>query len=123
MTDPAVLLEDEYLTAARTLQANKATRARIDAEDDAAKEILRKLLAEGETGIDPGTGEILVKVRVGARVFDEATATRQLPDDLRASVTVTETVTRIDKQRAKDLLAPALYDLCCKASKPAVVPA
>jgi hypothetical protein len=121
MSEP-VILEDEYLQAALTLRGNVALRKQLDVEDIRAKEIIAKVLAEGETGISPD-GEPLVQVRAGAKVWNEQAAKDNLPADLLASFTTTETVTvtRMDKTRAKDILAPALYELCTKANRPSVV--
>lgn len=118
--DSTVLLEDEYLQAALTLRGNVALRKQLDVEDIRAKEIIAKVLAEGETGISPN-GEPLVQVRAGARVWNEAAARANLPADLLTAITVTVTEERIDKQKAKDTLAPALYDLACRANKASVV--
>ncbi len=120
MSDP-VLLEDEYLEAAHRLRSNAALRKQLDVEDTRAKEILAKVLAEGETGIDQLTGEPLVQVKPGARVWNEAAARTNLPADLVKAITVTVTEERLDKQKAKDTLAPAIYELCTKANKASVV--
>jgi len=120
MSDP-VLLEDEYLQAANRLRVNASIRKDLDAEDARAKEILAKVLAEGEKGISPD-GELLVQVKPGARVWNESAARANLPADLLTAITVTVTEERLDKQKAKDTLAPAIYELCCKANKASVVP-
>lgn len=119
MDDHPVLLEDEYLAAARTLAVNALTRARLDADDAAAKELLAKVLAEGETGVN-ADGLPMVRVQPGALVFDERTAREHLDAASIAAIEVTETTTRLDRQRAKDILAPALYALACKQNKPSI---
>lgn len=120
MSTESVILEDEYLDAARRLSDNAHLRKQLDADDVRCKEILAKILAEGETGISP-LGEPLVQVRPGARVWNEAAARANLPANLVAALEVTETTTRLDKTLAKDTLAPALYELCTKANKASVV--
>jgi hypothetical protein len=119
MSDP-VLLEDEYLEAAHRLRSNAALRKQLDVEDTRAKEILAKALAEGETGISTD-GEPLVQVKPGARVWNEQAARANLPADLVKAITVTVTEERLDKTKAKDTLAPAIYELCTKANKASVV--
>jgi hypothetical protein len=115
-----VILEDEYLEAARELREIAHARWDLDAREAKAKEILAKVLAEGETGVDPD-GVPVVEVRPGALRWDEDTARKNLPANLVTALEVTETVTRLDRQRAKDTLAPALYELACKRTKPSVV--
>ena len=117
-----VVLEDEFLAAAEVIRRNAATRKRIDAEDEQAKEILAKILTEGETGVSPD-GEPLVKIRPGNRVWNEAEARKNLPADMLARITRVKTEEVIDKTLAKDILPPALYDLCTKPNKSSVVPA
>lgn len=123
MTDTIVPLADEYLEAAETIRANAAVRKALDASDEAAKEIIRKHLAEGDIGVDPATGEALVKVKPGARVFNETEARKNWPADVLARVTRVVTEEKIDKTLAQDILPPAVYDLGCKQNKPSVVTA
>ena len=120
--DSTVILEDEYLQAALTLRGNTALRKQLDVEDIRAKEIIAKVLAEGETGISPD-GEPLVQVRPGAKVWNEDTARTALANtpELLGLITVSETVTRIDKSRAKALFGGDLYESCCRANKASVV--
>lgn len=131
MTDTpldGVLLEDDFLDAARTLRENAATRARIDAEDAHAKEILAKVLTDGETGVD-ADGTPLVKMKPGNLVWNDEAAAANLPADVLPRVTVVEPAHMvevpekryIDKAKAKDVLAPALYRLCCKPNKSTIV--
>ena len=121
--DPTLVpLADEYLDAARTLRVNAVKRARLDDEDAAAKEILAKLLTDGDTGVDE-TGQPLVRMRPGAHVWSETQARDVLPTDTIERLTVTRTETVLDKGLAKDTLAPAIYAACCKRNKSTVVPA
>lgn len=122
-----VLLEDDFLTAARTLREIERRRSQFaldtGAEERDAKEIIAKVLAEGETGVDPDTGEELVTIRPGAKVWNEAAAKANLPADLLASITsvTTREITTVDKDRAKQTFAPAIYDLCTKQNKASLV--
>jgi hypothetical protein len=119
-TDHNVLLEDDYLQAAKDLAEIAATRKRLDAREKHAREIIEKHLSEGETGVD-SDGVALVTIRPGAKVWNEAAARANLPGELLASIEVTETVTRLDRQKAKDTFAPAIYDLATKQNKASVV--
>lgn len=116
MTDNTVLLEDDVLVAAIELRDIARARRDLEAREKAAKEVLAKHLATGETGVDPA-GNPLVTVRAGARRFDPAAATANLPPEVLATISVTAP----DGKRAKEILAPALYDLCTKQNAPSVV--
>ncbi len=117
-----VVLEGDFLDAALKLAGVQAMRAQLAKDELECKEILAKVLAEGETGID-ANGTKLAQVKRGARVWNEAQAKENLPEHVLANITRTETVTRtfIDQQLAKDTLAPVLYDKCCKRNRPSVV--
>lgn len=121
MSNPSVTLEDEFLEAARELRDVAKAKKLLDDRETRAKEILAKVLAEGEVGVDPESGLSLVAVRPGARVWSEDKARENLPTEILAQLEVTETVVKIDKQRARETLAPALYDLCTKQNRPSVV--
>lgn len=119
MTDGNVVpLTDDYLDAAVELREVLKRKAELAEREAELKEIITKALAEGETGLDPETGEALVVVKRGARVWNEAAALQALPAHLVEALTVTET--KLDKDKAKAVLAPALYEKCCKANKPSV---
>jgi hypoxanthine phosphoribosyltransferase len=117
-----VLLEDDYLDAAETIRRNAETRKRLDNEDEKAKEILAKILTDGETGVSPD-GEPLVKMRPGNKMWNESEARKNLPADMLARITRTVTEEKVDKELARDILPPALYDLCTKQNRSSVVPA
>jgi hypothetical protein len=145
--DTLVTLVDEGLTAALRFRANAETRRRIDLEDEQDKELIAKYLAEGETGADED-GTPLVRIQPGARNFDEAKARENLPADLvalceveetttridealaaqiltaeqLAAITVTTVTRRLDRTKAKDTLAPALYELACKQNRATIKP-
>jgi hypothetical protein len=118
MTDntPTVVLQDEYLDAARELVAIAAEEKALAERKARAKQIIEKALAEGERGISPD-GEPLVTVRTGSARFDPDAAARNLPTELLQSISVTVP----DGKRAKAILSPALYDLCVTRNKPSVV--
>jgi hypothetical protein len=118
MTDstPTVILQDEFLEAARDLVAIAAEKKALAEREGRAKEIIAKVLAEGERGISPD-GEPLVAVRTGAAKFDPDAAASNLPAELLQSISVTVP----DGKRAKAILSPALYELCTTRNKPSVV--
>jgi hypothetical protein len=68
-------------------------------------------------GASRPTGEEIITVRAGARRFDAAMAAENLPQEVLAQITTLQ----VDPQRAKSILAPALYDLCCTENKPSVI--
>lgn len=118
-TDHTVILEDVVLDAANTLRANAELRRILDAQDAAAKAVIAERLFAGETGTN-ADGEPLVKIQPGARVWNEAEARKHLTPELLASITVTVTEERLDKTKAKDTLAPAIYAQCTKANADSV---
>lgn len=111
-----VVLTDEYLDAARELVEIATIEKQLAERKAAAKQIVEKALAVGERGVSPD-GEPLVVVRAGASRFDPDKAAANLPANLLESITVTVP----DAKRAKQVLAPALYDLCVTYNKPSVV--
>ena len=111
-----VQLEGEYLNAAvelRQIAAIKKNLAPLEAE---CKRVIEAYLNIGERGVTPD-GEEIITVRAGARRFDAAMAAENLPKDVLAQITTLQ----VDPQRAKTILAPALYDLCCTENKPSVI--
>lgn len=116
MTDTAVLLTDEYLEAAETIVRITALEKELAEEKAAAKQVIEKVLAIGDKGVSPD-GVLLVTVRAGAARFDPDLATRNLPADILASISVTVP----DAKRAKAILAPALLEMCQSHNKPSVV--
>lgn len=117
-----VIVEDEFLAAAETIRVNAEIRRRIDEEDERAKEILAKVLTDGDTAVS-ADGEPLVKMRRGALVFNEEQARKALPPETLALVTVTITESRVDKKLCQDILGDAVYAKCCRQNKSSVVPA
>jgi hypothetical protein len=120
MIDTYIPLADDFLAAAHELQEITREQKALAAREKTCKEIIAKHLVEGQTGVDPLTGEALVAITHGAKVWNEGEAMKNLPADILATLTVTVTETRVDKDRAQDILPPALYALCCKTNKPSV---
>lgn len=118
MTEHAdtVVLEDEFLAAAREIVEITALEKQLAERKAAAKQIIEKALAVGEQGVSPD-GEPLVAVRAGASRFDPDKATQVLPSNLLESIMVTAP----DAKRAKAVLAPGLYELCVSHNKSSVV--
>ena len=114
MSDQSVvLLEEQYLAAANELRECTILRKQLDEREAAAKEILRSILQAGDTAID-ADGVALVTVKRGAAIWNEKLAREVLPAAQLSAITVTVTEERLDKQKAKDTLAPAIYEACCK---------
>lgn len=111
-----VILEDEFLDAAREIVEITAQEKALAERKARAKQIVEKALAVGERGISPD-GELLVAVRGGAARFDADKAAEVLPANLLESIMVTAP----DGKRAKAILAPGLFDLCVTYNKPSVV--
>lgn len=113
-----VILEDEFERAARELIDILAQEKALAERKAACKQVIAKALAVGETGVS-ADGEPLVTVRAGSARFDPDLAAQNLPADLVASISVTAP----DAHRARQVLAPGLYELCVKRTAPSVVPA
>jgi len=111
-----VILDGEYLNAAvqlRNIAVIKKDLAIVEAE---CKRIIEKHLAVGERGVTPD-GEEIITVRAGAKRFDAGLASENLPAAVLAQITTLQ----VDAQRAKMILAPALYDLCCSENRASVI--
>jgi hypothetical protein len=111
-----VILDGEYLNAAielRNIAEIKKNLATIEAE---CKRIIEKHLAVGDRGVTPD-GEEIITVRAGAKRFDAGLAAENLPKEVLAQITTMQ----VDAQRAKTILAPALYDLCCTENRASVI--
>jgi hypothetical protein len=111
-----VLLDGEYLDAATELRAIAQEKKDLATREAECKRIIEKHLAVGERGVTPD-GEEIVAVRAGASRFDADLAAANLPKELLAQISTV----RADGKRAKAILAPALYDLCCDRNKASVV--
>ena len=111
-----VQLQGEYLDAATELRAIALERKDLATREAECKRIIEKHLAIGDRGVTPD-GEEIITVRAGARRFDAGLATENLPAAVLAQITTMQ----IDPQRAKTILAPALYDLCCTQNRASVI--
>ena len=111
-----VLLQGEYLDAATELRAIALERKDLATREAECKRIIEKHLAVGDRGVTPD-GEEIITVRAGARRFDAGLASENLPKAVLAQITTMQ----IDAQRAKTILAPALYDLCCTENRASVI--
>jgi hypothetical protein len=111
-----VILDGEYLKAAielRNIAEIKKNLFFIEAE---CKVRIEAYLNIGERGVTPD-GEEIVTVRAGAKRFDAGMAAENLPKEVLAQITTLQ----VDAQRAKTILAPALYELCCTENRPSVI--
>jgi hypothetical protein len=111
-----VILNGEYLDAAFQLQAIAREKKDLATREAECKRIIEKYLNIGERGVTPD-GEEIITVRAGAKRFDAGLAAENLPKEVLAQITTLQ----VDAQRAKTILAPALYDLCCTENRPSVI--
>ena len=110
-----VLLEDEYLDAAIELREIAATKRQLLEREADCKRIIEKVLTVGERGISP-SGEQLVFIRAGARVFKPALAA-----DLPAEYMHTILSLQPDAKLAREVLPDDMYEACCEYNKASVV--
>lgn len=111
-----VLLEDEYLQAALDLREISEQKKQLAAREIEAKRIIEKILSVGDRGVS-ADGTPIVAVRRGATRFRAELAVENLPRQALDSITILVA----DAQRAKTVLPPALYELCCDYNKASVV--
>jgi len=111
-----VILDGEYLDAAVQLQAIAQVKKNLASHEAECKRIIEKHLAVGDRGVTP-VGQEIITVRAGAKRFDAGLASENLPPTVLAQITTMQ----IDPQRAKTILAPALYDLCCTENRASVI--
>jgi hypothetical protein len=111
-----VILDGEYLDAAVELRAIAAEKKDLATREAECKRIIEKHLAVGDRGVTVD-GEEVVTVRAGAKRFDAGLAAENLPAEVLAQITTLQ----VDAQRAKTILAPALYELCCTENRPSVI--
>lgn len=118
MTDTTPLtLDGDLLEAAVRLRDIAHAKADLDSEEKRIKELLRAAITPGTTCCDPA-GAPLLAIRPGAARFSPQRAAEVLPADLLASISVTAP----DGKKARELLAPSLYEACAVRTAPAVVP-
>ena len=110
-----VLLEDDYLAAARELREIATEKKALLEREAECKRILEKVLTVGERGIDPD-GEQLVFIRAGARIFKPALAVELLGEQLSTILTL-----QPDAKLAQEVLPEDIYDACCVYNKANVV--
>ena len=110
-----VALTDDFLEAATELRYVESEIAKLEAQKKRCKEILAKHLKAGDIGTDE-QGQPLVRAQQGARRFKAELAVANLPEAVLATIMVTAP----DGKRAKDVLAPALYDMCCQSDQPSI---
>jgi hypothetical protein len=111
-----VQLNGEYLDAAVQLHAIAVEKKDLAIREAECKRIIEKHLAVGDRGVTPDGWEIIT-VRAGAKRFDAGLAAENLPKEILAQITTLQ----VDAQRAKTILAPALYELCCTENRPSVI--
>jgi hypothetical protein len=111
-----VILDGEYLNAALMLREIARRKKELSDREAECKRIIEKHLAVGERGVTVD-GEEVVTVRAGARRFDAGLASEHLPKEVLAQITTLQ----VDAQRAKTILAPALFELCCTENRPSVI--
>jgi hypothetical protein len=102
-----VLLEDDYLAAARELREIVTEKRLLYQREADCKRILEKVLTVGERGISPD-GDQLVYVRQGARIFKPALAVELLGEQLGTILTL-----QPDAKLAQEVLPDDIYDACC----------
>jgi len=111
-----VQLSGEYLDAAVELRAIARRKKELTEREAKCKRIIEKHLAIGDRGVTPDGEEIII-VRAGAKRFDAGLAAENLPKEVLAQITTMQ----IDPQRAKTILAPALFELCCTENRASVI--
>lgn len=111
-----VQLDGDYLKAAIELHAIAQEKKDLATREAECKRIIEAYLNVGDRGVTPDGWEIIT-VRAGARRFDAGLAAENLPPAVLAQITTLQ----IDPQRAKTILAPALYDLCCTENRASVI--
>jgi len=113
---PPITLQDEYLDAALELRDIAEKKRALTERETECKQILRKHIAEGEKAVGPD-GTELIAVRRGSMRFSADRAEEVLPAEILATIQVFAP----DAKKAKAVLSPALYDLCCDQSAASVV--
>jgi len=116
MTDTTVVLDDTHLAAAAELKQIMVEEKQLAARKDAAKKILAEILTEvGQTAVD-SDGVIWASMKAGASRWDAELAKRTLPPKMLELISVSTP----DKDLAKEILPPALYNACTKPGAPTI---
>lgn len=103
--------------AAIELRELKTQERELTTRMDVLKKIIRENTVIGEQIVDTNTGELLCQVRAGQARFNPEHAKEHLPSTVYASILSMQP----DKILAKEILAPALYELCCTITDPMVI--
>ena len=111
-----VLLHGEYLEAALELGEIAESKRELAEREKRCKELLEKLLTVGERGVDKDNIPIVV-VRKGAARFNTDRAAESLPNEVLLKIS---TFTP-DVKLAKQVLSPAMYEMCVDYNKASVV--
>ena len=111
-----VQLNGEYLDAAVQLHYIALEKKDLAIREAECKRIIEAYLNIGDRGVTPD-GKEIITVRAGAKRFDAGLAAENLPKEVLAQITTLQ----VDAQRAKTILAPALYELCCTENRPSVI--
>jgi hypothetical protein len=111
-----VTLDDRHLEAARELRMILAEEKHLAERKAAAKAILAEVLTEVGTEAVDEHGEKWAVLRAGSARFNAEEAVRNLP--AAALKLIVREVP--DGKLAKEVLPPAMYALCTKASEPTI---
>ena len=103
--------------AAIELRELKTQERELASRMDVLKKIIRENTVIGEQIVDTNTGELLCHIRSGQARFNPDHAKEHLPSKVYTSILTLQP----DKLLAKELLAPALYELCCTITDPMVI--
>lgn len=114
-----ITLDATHLAAALELRTILAEEKQLAERKKTAKAILAEILTDvGQTAVD-ADGVIVATVKAGARRFNAEEATRNLPTPMLKLIIQSVP----DAALAKELLPPAMYEKCCKATANSIVPA
>jgi hypothetical protein len=107
-----VQLTPEFVELAKQLKHVAGERRALEDLEKQIKTKLRKALVAGEIGTD-AAGTPLVRAKATRR-FNATQANEVLPSIVGADVLASLRTEILDPERCKQILAPALYELCCR---------
>jgi len=110
------IAEGDLLAAALELKEIAALEKQLKERRASIVAQIRDTVEAGTTIIS-SDGEMLAQVRAGARRFDAELAKQNLPAEQYSAICILQP----DSRLAKQILAPAIYDLACKATENSVV--
>ena len=113
-----VQLSPEFVELAQQLRHVSSERRSLEDLEKQIKTKLRKALIAGETGTD-ALGTPLVRAKANRR-FNPTQATETLPALIPAEVFAQLHVKALDPDRCKEILAPALYEMCLRTYDPSI---